>query len=515
MAAELCWDPPGPGGWALDIEHMPTPRTTFFADVWPQPASTGYTRGFARYGVPFQVTFGCVNRCVYVRLHRPDPQEWVALDDAARRQIGERGWRDDLAAWHTKWRPQWETANRSLQAEPIDQFSDDELVAHVERVVEHLAAGISTHMELVSLSLPVGLFLVDALAAGLDPVVATGLLTGASAATTETVDPLRRLAASLGADGDVQSLDDIRAAGDKAVAALDAYLTDFGWWAVSGYDVDALTVHELPDALLAAVRALSQTHPLQDDATTQPARSPIVAEHLAPLLEDARTVVGVEDDNVGLTLMWPLGLARRALLEVGHRLAARNIIADVAVVFEARPDDIDSLLRGSTQAAATLLTRNAQRDHLTAVAPPAFIGVEDDLAVDGSPDHVVRAASAVLALFPLYMTEPSRGQLEGTGIGTTSYVGRACVDKEPARAVARMEPGDVLVVPYTTPAFNAVLAAAGALVVEQGGPLIHAAFLAREFGIPAVIGAHGATDTITDGALIEVDPTAGKVSLRD
>jgi pyruvate,water dikinase len=73
-----------------------------------------------------------------------------------------------------------------------------------------------------------------------------------------------------------------------------------------------------------------------------------------------------------------------------------------------------------------------------------------------------------------------------------------------------MEPGDVLVVRFTTPAYNTVLSIAGAIVTATGALLSHAAVMARELGIPAVIGASGALD-IPDGASVEVDPVSGLV----
>jgi pyruvate,water dikinase len=63
----------------------------------------------------------------------------------------------------------------------------------------------------------------------------------------------------------------------------------------------------------------------------------------------------------------------------------------------------------------------------------------------------------------------------------------------------------------TTPAFNMALSIAGAVVVEEGGLLSHAAVIARELGLPAIIGAGGCMRAIRDGATVEVDPVAGKV----
>ena len=80
-------------------------------------------------------------------------------------------------------------------------------------------------------------------------------------------------------------------------------------------------------------------------------------------------------------------------------------------------------------------------------------------------------------------------------------------------AVDQLEPGDVLVAPFTGPSINSLLPVLGALVVEEGGAMCHAAIVAREFGLPAVIGAHGATARVPHGAQVEVDGRLGVVRL--
>ena len=82
-------------------------------------------------------------------------------------------------------------------------------------------------------------------------------------------------------------------------------------------------------------------------------------------------------------------------------------------------------------------------------------------------------------------------------------------------AFDRLAPGDVLVVSMTTTAYNVVLAVCGALVVEEAGPLSHAGVMARELGLPAVLGASGAVTAIPDGALVEVDPARGSVRVLE
>ena len=92
----------------------------------------------------------------------------------------------------------------------------------------------------------------------------------------------------------------------------------------------------------------------------------------------------------------------------------------------------------------------------------------------------------------------------------TVYTGRARTAATADEAIEKLEPGDVLVVRATSPAFNVVLSIAGAVVTANGGAMSHAAVLARELGIPAVVGA-GAALEIPDGSLVEVDPVAGSV----
>jgi phosphohistidine swiveling domain-containing protein len=130
-----------------------------------------------------------------------------------------------------------------------------------------------------------------------------------------------------------------------------------------------------------------------------------------------------------------------------------------------------------------------------------------------APAHQMMVGAVRAVLVHLGMAGETRRAegLKGCGIGTTAYRGRARVAEDPEVALEAMEPGDVLVVRFTTPAYNTVLAIAGAIVTADGALLSHAAVMARELGIPAVIGAPGALREIPDGAEIEVDPVEGVV----
>ena len=146
--------------------------------------------------------------------------------------------------------------------------------------------------------------------------------------------------------------------------------------------------------------------------------------------------------------------------------------------------------------------------------PPARLGPEEAppplAALPPNLAHMTRVILTVVGSL-----EADAGgdtvPLTGMGVGSGTYVGTARVVHDAAEALAAAEPGDVIVAPYTAPTYNAVLSMAGAIVTEEGGLLCHAAVIARELGLPAIIGAHGAMTAIPDGATVEVDPGAGRV----
>ena len=89
----------------------------------------------------------------------------------------------------------------------------------------------------------------------------------------------------------------------------------------------------------------------------------------------------------------------------------------------------------------------------------------------------------------------------------------------PARCVSgpsefdRIVKGDVLVTESTTEAFNILLPLLGAIVTDSGGLLSHSAIVAREYGIPGVVGTREATERIADGTRVRVDGDAGEVTV--
>ncbi|MBA2625630.1 MAG: hypothetical protein H0U89_08510, partial [Acidimicrobiia bacterium] len=138
-----------------------------------------------------------------------------------------------------------------------------------------------------------------------------------------------------------------------------------------------------------------------------------------------------------------------------------------------------------------------------------------DLA--GFPPDIVEGVEAVLWYTEEMFGAPTTGQaleggVRGLGAAPGTYEGTARVILDES-GFDRIEPGDVLVCPITSPVWSMVFPSLGALVCDAGGVLSHPAIIAREFAIPAVVGTGGATNTIPDGAAVRVDGTAGTVEV--
>ena len=78
-----------------------------------------------------------------------------------------------------------------------------------------------------------------------------------------------------------------------------------------------------------------------------------------------------------------------------------------------------------------------------------------------------------------------------------------------------MHPGDIIVAGITTPAWTPLFARAAGIVTDIGGPLGHSSIVAREYGLPAVLGTGSATRRIQGGQMITVDGSAGTVTLHE
>lgn len=153
----------------------------------------------------------------------------------------------------------------------------------------------------------------------------------------------------------------------------------------------------------------------------------------------------------------------------------------------------------------------------------AALGGPQDIewAVEAGRLWLLQARPITVALPTLAASPPVAASPLGTSSDAVTLVGTpgsSGIAAGPARIVRgapdfdRVQPGDILVCPFTDPAWTPLLGLVAGVVTETGGVLSHAAIVAREHGIPAVLGVPAATTTLTDGATVTVDAAAGTVS---
>jgi pyruvate,water dikinase len=223
------------------------------------------------------------------------------------------------------------------------------------------------------------------------------------------------------------------------------------------------------------------------------------------------------EENVIWTDNVPSGLLRYTAIEIGRRLAKRGAIAhaDDAVFLE--DNELRTRLRGQPRALHDLVARRrAERAWVIAhPGPPSYGEAPSQPDLRGLPPALRHITGALL--YFLDLSQPETHAHDGAITGVPGSPG---LHTGPARLIheesefSRLRPGDVLVCPITSPAWSLLFAQAGAVVTDGGGVLAHAAVIAREYAIPAVLATGDATRRLRDGEIVTVDGTAGLVRTR-
>ena len=218
-----------------------------------------------------------------------------------------------------------------------------------------------------------------------------------------------------------------------------------------------------------------------------------LAQRLAPLREDALADIG---------LAYPL--LRQMLHLIGERLTQAG--------FAEYPEDVYWLTYAEVTAACEKLDRGLPVERLSRLIPERKAVLRS--AQKASPPMRLPHLSLpwLQHLFESLSRGRERRSLKGVGASAGRVTARACVVHGP-EDFDQMASGDVLVAKLTTPAWTPLFARAAAIVTDVGGPLSHGSIVAREYGIPAVLGTGEATKRIHSGQIITVDGSTGTVIL--
>ena len=301
--------------------------------------------------------------------------------------------------------------------------------------------------------------------------------------------------------------------GREARDALAGFLASYGMRCPGEIDITRPRWAENPAALLLAILGNVRNFP-PGEATRRFEQGLREAERAErDLLERLRELPGGEQKAAETERMirrvrafagyreYPkYGMVRRyflykqALLREADRLVRDGVLGEREDVFYLRLDELREVVR-TRRADRDLIGRRREEFRSYETLTPPRVMTSDGEVVTGRYRH----------------DGVPPGALAGLGVSAGVAEGRARVVTDLARA--ELEPGDILVTPYTDPSWTPLFVAAAGLVTEVGGLMTHGAVIAREYGLPAVVGVEGATRLVRDGQRIRVDGTGGHVEI--
>jgi len=219
------------------------------------------------------------------------------------------------------------------------------------------------------------------------------------------------------------------------------------------------------------------------------------AEEVKRVIDRVRTFIGYREyPKYGMVSRY--FVYKRALLEEAQRLVEAGVLRDRDDIFYLTFDELHDVVRTNRADDRLIRRRRDEFRSYQALTPPRVL-TSDGECITGAyrRDDLPAGALAGLAV--------SAGTVEGRA--------RVILDM----ADADLEAGDILVTAFTDPSWSPLFVAIRGLVTEVGGLMTHGAVIAREYGLPAVVGVEEATRLIRDGQRIRVHGTAGYVEILE
>jgi pyruvate,water dikinase len=271
-------------------------------------------------------------------------------------------------------------------------------------------------------------------------------------------------------------------------------VVSFDWWHAPA-PLPAAPANEAHHASLVETR-----HAAEAAAIAALANSPSNLRVFQRLLADAQHLVPIrEEQTAEVTLAWPA--MRRAVLRIGQALADREVIRQPDDVFFLTRTEALAALEGTPlPATVDVAGRRAIREEEARLVPPPFVGsLNRRLKAwwDSQPGNLgaTRSETAIVSGSP---ASPGRAS------------GLVRVIRSPDE-FDQLKPGEILVAPLTAPAWTPLFSKAAAVVTDVGSAAAHASIIAREYGIPAVVGCGDATARLRTGTRVTVDGSTGNV----
>ncbi len=531
------WPVPDKGLYfrASIVEQLPDPLSTLFADLMAPSVPAGLNRMLAEFapGTDFgDIGFPTINGYAFYRYSLASMGRMIGLTpQLAKLLYGNAGWVED------RWRTRLAEYREAAKANDVagSELSATELLAVLGRLVDAVTyyyTAVQTIIPLAATAELTWAAVYDKLLRRPDDPSAEVFLLGYDAEPIRAERDLYDLAQWVRSRPDVAG-----AVADPAVDArsaeapdgvdpaawaewqrlLDAHLAEHGHTLYNLDFVNPVAADD-PAPILQALRFAMRPDapdPRERQRRAAAAREDATArlitrldgwrrERVRKLLERAQHTGPLREDALSAMGLY-LPPARRILRELGSRLVAAGAVDE--------PLDLCWLHLAEARAAASALDAGSPVADLRDVVADRRAEARGE-ALAKPPQYLPRNAAmdAFAWMYPARQDQASGSVLTGTA-------GSGGVVTAPARVLggpadfAAFQPGEILVASITTPAYTPLFAMAAGVVTDIGGVLSHGSIVAREYGIPAVLGVGVATRTIHTGDLITVDGAAGTVRL--
>jgi pyruvate,water dikinase len=450
-----------------------------------------------------------------------------------------------IRRWYDDWLPELSTSIDGLVAVERASLTDEELLDHLDRVVALVGRGIEIHALVHGALAPILFELATTCqrALGWDLDLALRLVSGTSFKSTapaRRLHELGRMAAKRPGVLDVTGIEEeaivegLERTEPEFAAALSAYVDRYGHRAL-GDSAAKPTIAERPSLVLGMIRnqiatgydpdAIERANARAREQATAQAREELAGDSAAlrefeRVLRRAIDAYPAREDNEFYTLSAPFALLRYVVLELGERLAGRDVIDDRDDVLFLHVDEARRALTSGVGLQDLVSRRRGERAWAVANPGPSFYGKPAGpppqlwfLPKDSRlpMESMLWSLESMLAIGASKTGQSDRTMITGMPASAGSYTGPVRIIRDESE-FGKLQAGDVLVCPITSPVWSVLFPTIGALVTDTGGTLSHPAIIAREYRIPAVVATGNATGLLEDGRLVTVDGSSGTIS---
>ncbi len=533
------------GFWSFDKMHAPRPITPLSSQIILPTLSEGFTKAQAEYDSPIITEDKWINYYYFASFgpHR-DPE--VVADRLSRyettlaRQFPLVGPR-----WENEWKPPLiELVEKNKRAD-WSKLSNAELIPQFDWFHQHMAHQwyVHGHINFALLAAAAFCDMYDEIVSPTDVTESYQCLQGYHTRSVDASKALWNLGRLVRNDAtlhaafkdtppkELMGVLALSEPGKKFLAEFDTYLFEFGWRSDAVYDMADITWIEDPSIPLGALGGyidLSDSeNPDQHLAKAVSRREKLMAAARAKIADDPEKSVEFEKRFEAASYNLPLtedhafwidqsGIAvfRRFVMEIGARLAVNGSIATSDDVHYLFPDELKAALTSGGDHKAVVAERRAEMAEWAKVPVPPVLGTPPPPPAPGEKgDPFIEAV--VVRLLGITPPNENTDPMLVTGVAGSGGVitGKARVVKSLNEA-SDVDEGDIIVCEMTLPPWVPLFSIASAFVTDTGGVLSHCAIVAREIGIPAVVGTQIGSNVIKTGQTITVDGNKGTVRIH-